>query len=462
MPKLRCFMDHLSFSWPGGRDILIDQNCGLVLDGVIALCGPNGCGKSTLLSLMAGQMRPTSGRFDLRGVLVRWIPQRIDGAARSPGQCQKERLGEILRQDESILLLDEPTNHLDRQGLVDMERSLRRRTWPTLVVSHDREFLDRVAASTWWLEEGVVWVSQGGFSAAWQARQERRSKVREAREAFDAKVRQVKNRLQAARESAGAANRDRTAGRRMKDANDRDATSMAADFKFRTAQKSKGREIERLGSALERMETESVIEVARDSLRDVRFPWDDRLASRKLALPAGDLTAPDGSRIGHGGVVVDGRMRVRLEGPNGSGKSTVLAALAASARDGVAYLPQEPDEIQDLELLRRLREASPQDRGRITTLAAALGASGDALLRTSRPSPGEARKLRVAAMLGGASWILLLDEPTNHLDAASIQVLQEALERWPGALVVATHDERLAMAVTRQTWSLRQGWLHQT
>jgi len=248
----------------------------------------------------------------------------------------------------------------------------------------------------------------------------------------------------------------------MKDANDRDATSMAADFKFRTAQKSKGREIERLGSALERMETESVIEVARDSLRDVRFPWDDRLASRKLALPAGDLTAPDGSRIGHGGVVVDGRMRVRLEGPNGSGKSTVLAALAASARDGVAYLPQEPDEIQDLELLRRLREASPQDRGRITTLAAALGASGDALLRTSRPSPGEARKLRVAAMLGGASWILLLDEPTNHLDAASIQVLQEALERWPGALVVATHDERLAMAVTRQTWSLRQGWLHQT
>ncbi len=247
----------------------------------------------------------------------------------------------------------------------------------------------------------------------------------------------------------------------MKDANDRDATSMAADFKFRRAQGSTGQNMARLRAELDRLESRPAPSVKRDTLRDIEFPWDKSFASRRLSLPAGAVEAPDGTSIAHQGIALDGRSRVRLNGPNGSGKPTLLAALAALDRPGVAYLPQEPSREEDASMLESLRSAPSSELGRILSLAAALGASGDALRSTASPSPGEARKLRLASMLASPSWMLLLDEPTNHLDAASIQRLQEALERWPGGIAIATHDARLAESTTSQEWTLVGGRLQQ-
>lgn len=76
-------------------------------------------------------------------------------------------------------------------------------------------------------------------------------------------------------------------------------------------------------------------------------------------------------------------------------------------------------------------------------------------------SPGQLQRERLGEILRDDDGLLLLDEPTNHLDAASIQSLQEALERWPGGLVVATHDERLARAVCPEKWMLQAGRLVQ-
>lgn len=461
MRNMECFLSHLSFSWATGRELIHDLDGMFGLEGVIGLCGPNGCGKTTLLSLLAGSLRPTSGSIRLSSGGVVLVAQRQEDLEVSPGQGQRRRLGRALCDEEGLLLLDEPTNHLDAEGLGELERRLRRRRSPTLVVSHDRDFLDRICVRTWWLEDGRLVVTQGGFSNAWKAREDRIEGLLARRQAQDANRRAIRSRLQEARESAQAAERHRTAGRRMKDANDRDATSMAADFKFRTAQRRKGQDVDRLRGALERLESENVIEVKRDTLRDFRFPWDKDLSARRLSLPAGMVAALDGSEIRHGGVVVDGRMRVRLAGANGAGKTTLLAALAALGKAGVAYLPQEPSQEQDAALLRSLREANCALLGRVTSLAAVLGASGEAIVSTIQPSPGEARKLRLASMLASSSWLLLLDEPTNHLDAASIQKLQEALERWPGAVVMTTHDDRLAKAITSQTWIVREGRLQQ-
>ncbi len=457
MRNIHCSMEHLSFSWPGGLEILVDLHGLFLLEGVVALCGANGCGKSTLLALMAGQLRPTSGKVLIRGGVAQLASQRLEGAFASPGELQRQRIGSLFRDDDSLLLLDEPTNHLDVDGLGELEQRLRRRRSPTVVVSHDRDFLDRIATRTWWLEDGAIVVTGGGFSEAWKAREARIFGRIAAREAHDEKVGVLKSSLQVARESARSADRHRTAGRRMKDANDRDATSMAADFKFRSAQTRIGQDMTRLGRALERLESQSVIEVKRDALRDFRFDWDADGASRRISLAAGFLATPDGCRILHGGLVLDGRSRVRLEGPNGSGKTTVMAAMAAQGRPGVVYLPQEPTQTEDMALLQGLRRDGSENLGRILTLSAVLGASGDALCATVSPSPGEARKLRLACMLAGSSWLLLLDEPTNHLDAASIQRLQDALERWPGGILLATHDKRLAMSVTTAVWRLEAG-----
>lgn len=451
---------HLTYSWPQGRELLRDLSATFPLEGVTALCGLNGCGKSTLLALLAGEIAPTEGRIQIAGgtVLAR---QRLGDLARSPGQTQRDRLGEIFRDDDAFLLLDEPTNHLDTEALSELERRLRRRRSPTLLVSHDRDLLDRVAHATWWLEDGEILATEGGFTRAWNERERRMEGRIAQRESRDARIRETSARLQAAKENAQSASKHRTAGGRMKDANDRDATCMAADFKFRRAQGSMGQNLSRLRGELERLESQDAAIVKRDTLRDIAFPWDAERASRRLALPAGDIPAPDGLAISHHGISIDGRSRVRLHGPNGSGKTTLMAALAALERPGAAYLPQEPSLADDTAVLDSLRILPSSELGRILSLAAALGASGEALRATSSPSPGEARKLRLAAMLASPSWMLLLDEPTNHLDAASIQRLQDALERWPGGIVIATHDARLADAVTTETWELRGGRLWQ-
>ena len=449
-------LHHASFAWTGGRDILRDQTGRFVLEGVVALCGLNGCGKSTFLGLLAGTIAPTEGRIEL-GMEVVVPPQRLEDLAASPGQTQKERLGCLLRQDPGLLVLDEPTNHLDREGLRTLERALARRRGPTLLVSHDRELLDRLARSCLWLEEGVLHQSTGGFSQAWKARQDRLRDAIESRERSDTELRVLHRRLQTAREAAAGAARNRSAGSRMKDIHDSDQRSMGVDFKFRTAEARLGRDQGRLREEISRRESRPATVVHRDTLREVAFPWDASRAGGRLSLPAGRVLAPDGSAISHGGLRLDARSRVRLEGPNGSGKSTLLEALARPSRPGVFHLPQEPRREDDVLLLERIRAMPPADLGRILSLAAAFGASGEALRVTASPSPGEARKLRLATGLCSPSWILLLDEPTNHLDAASIERLQEALVAWPGALLLATHDDRLARAVAGEVWTLEEG-----
>lgn len=90
-------------------------------------------------------------------------------------------------------------------------------------------------------------------------------------------------------------------------------------------------------------------------------------------------------------------------------------------------------------------------------VAAALGLDPERVLATDEPSPGEIRKLALARGLGMGAWALVLDEPTNHLDLPSIERIETALAEYPGALVLVSHDEPFARALTATVWRLDRG-----
>jgi ATPase subunit of ABC transporter with duplicated ATPase domains len=154
--------------------------------------------------------------------------------------------------------------------------------------------------------------------------------------------------------------------------------------------------------------------------------------------------------------------RVRLAGPNGAGKTTLLEALLARAtlpRERLLFLPQELAPGAGEALLAEVRALAPEPRGRVLSVVAALGSDPARLLApgAGAPSPGEARKLALALGLGRHAWALVLDEPTNHLDLPAIERLEAALAAYPGALLLVTHDDRLAAAVTRTAWRIASG-----
>jgi ATPase subunit of ABC transporter with duplicated ATPase domains len=135
--------------------------------------------------------------------------------------------------------------------------------------------------------------------------------------------------------------------------------------------------------------------------------------------------------------------RYALVGDNGAGKSTLLNALKAACPFGdehLLWLPQELTAEEGEAELEATRKLPREEKGRLLQMLDVLGVDPDALLRSQSPSPGEARKLRLARGMSSSVWLLLLDEPTNHLDLPSVERLEAALEGWPGAMVVCSHD----------------------
>ncbi|HET6698050.1 MAG TPA: ABC-F family ATP-binding cassette domain-containing protein [Nocardioidaceae bacterium] len=459
----------------GIRPLLDGVSLGVGAGERTGVVGRNGDGKTTLLELLAGREEPDQGRVSrARGLHLGYLTQRdrldpdhtvrqavLQGRADhewaadpttrevvevllagvsldrqvdalSGGERRRCSLAALLLEEHDLLILDEPTNHLDVEAVSWLARHLARRTSALVVVTHDRWFLDAVCQTTWEVHDGAVDVYDGGYAAFVLAKAERQ------------------------RQAAASEARRQNLMRKELAWLRRGAPARTSKPKFR---------IESANALIED------VPPPRDRLELQRFAT-QRLGKDVLDVEDADLRRGDRELLRHATWRLGPGDRVGLVGVNGAGKTSVLRLLAGElapdagrVRRGrtvaLEHLSQTLDTLDPeervLTSVEQVKRVTKTADGEITatSMLERFGFTGDRLTaRIGDLSGGERRRLQLMRLLLAEPNVLLLDEPTNDLDIETLNVLEDFLDRWPGTLVVVSHDRYFLERVTDSVWAL--------
>jgi len=353
----------------------------------------------------------------------------------SGGWRMRLNLARALMCRSDVLLLDEPTNHLDLDAVLWLQEWLQRYPGTLLLISHDRDFLDDVADHILHIEQQTISLHTGNYSAF---------EIRRA-EAL-------------AQQQAAYAAQQRDLAR---------IQSFVDRFR---AQATKARQVQSRLKALGRLSL--IAQAQADSPFRFSFLPPVKLPSPLLKLDEGRVGYGERSLLTHLRFTLNPGDRIGLLGANGAGKSSLIKMLA-----GVLPLQQgERLEAQDLRTgyfaqhqleqlnpewsaLEHLQKRDPQASERdLRNFIGGFGFSGERALEPVAPfSGGEKARLALALLIYRRPNLLLLDEPTNHLDLNARDALALALQDYPGALVVVSHDRHLLRSVSDDLWLVADG-----
>ena len=353
----------------------------------------------------------------------------------SGGWRNRIQLARALMRPADLLLLDEPTNHLDIDSLIWLENWLRRVEATVIIISHDREFLDRAVNTIWSVEDGTICRYAGNYSQFELARIEKLRAQESARRAYETQAAHL--------------------------------TSFIERFR---AKATKARQAQ---SRIKMLEKLQAVEPVR-AKREWRFNF-----LKPLRLPE-HLVDGENLKIGYGDKVVLSGVsfsirsgeRIGILGVNGAGKSTLVKAIvgeltpmSGELRRGqgleIGYFAQH--QLEQLRMdetpLEHLRHLAPDAREQeLRDFLGTYRFSGDfAEAKVAPMSGGEKARLALALIAWKKPNLLVLDEPTNHLDMETREALTMALSTYEGAVLLVSHDRHLLRAVTDELWLVHEG-----
>jgi len=358
-------------------------------------------------------------------------------SAFSGGWQMRMSLGKILLQKPDLLLLDEPTNHLDLETIEWLETYLKGLKTPMVIVSHDREFLDRLCTQIVETERGVSTTYLGNYSsyllqkaeaqAAQLSAYERQQKELEKQQVFVDRFRASATR------STQAKSREKQLDK-IERIEAPTGSIRTLHFRFPPAPRS-GREV--------------VI------IKDLAHEYDD-----KILFLGADLLIERGDRVA-------------FLGPNGCGKSTLLRLIMGMEQpsDGKVmlgnhnvipgYFEQNQAEALDLEktVMDTIHDEVPDwTNEEVRTLLGRFLFSGDTVFKkVGALSGGEKARLALAKMLLRPANLLILDEPTNHLDIPAKEMLEESIQHYDGTALIVSHDRYFISQVANKIIEIRDG-----
>jgi ATPase subunit of ABC transporter with duplicated ATPase domains len=371
----------------------------------------------------------------------------------SGGQAARAGLASLLLSRYDLVLLDEPTNDLDLDGLATLEDFVTGMRAGTVLVSHDRRFLDRTVDRVLELDLAQHRVNTygGGYAGYLAEREVQRRHARADYEEYaDTKAGlQDRARMQRAWADKGV----RAVRRKM--AAEPDKSVRAHQVATSEKQAAKAKQTDRM---IERL----------DVVEEPRKEWELQMhvamaprAGAVVASLRGVVVHRSGFTLGPVDLQIDWADRVAITGANGSGKSTLLAAMLGriTLDEGVATLGPgvvvgEIDQARALFLggeplidaFSTVAELLPADA---RTLLAKFGLRADHVLRPAATlSPGERTRAALALLQARGVNLLVLDEPTNHLDLPAIEQLESALSSYAGTLLLVTHDRHMLEVIT--------------
>ncbi|MCC6781790.1 MAG: ABC-F family ATP-binding cassette domain-containing protein [Planctomycetes bacterium] len=381
----------------------------------------------------------------------------LEMRALSGGQAARAGLAALLLSRYDAFFLDEPTNDLDLDGLERLEDFVLSLAAPTVVVSHDREFLSRTVTKVVEIDRSLqrVVVYGGSYDAYLEERAIARRHAAEAFAKYDERRSELEAR--ARRQRAWMQKGVKNARRKARD-NDK----LGRAYRVETSEKqaAKVRQTERL---IERLEA---VEAPR---REWKLQFSIAAAPRSgdvVAVARGAVVERGEFRLGPVELRIVVRDRVAITGPNGGGKSTLLAMLlgriapsAGSVTLGTGLAIGEVDQaraafVADAPIGELFARCLPDWTGSdLRTLLAKFGIGAQFVSRSAASlSPGERTRVALALLQARGTNLLVLDEPTNHLDLEAIEQLEQALETFDGTLLLVTHDRRMLenVALTRR------------